>query len=265
MATFDYSKSALSVLMQPDPSYVGWGAFVSASATQRTATSFKMELAAGYVGNFKGTGFAYSGNKPIDGNITSITSTYQGSTFKISGIDWDISRFNAVQNSASLTDDRALVKEIFAGADTIKMGSANDVAHGGGGKDTIYGNDGKDTLAGNAGNDTLTGGSGKDHFLFDTKLGSTNRDTITDFKHNTDVIELERDFFGAIGSKLTSSEFYAKAGATNAHDSSDHIIYNKTTGKLYYDKDAAGGASAVHFATLSNKPQSLDHGDFLIV
>ncbi len=31
------------------------------------------------------------------------------------------------------------------------------------------------------------------------------------------------------------------------------FVYEKDTGKLYYDKDGAGGAAAVHFATLAPK------------
>jgi Ca2+-binding RTX toxin-like protein len=68
--------------------------------------------------------------------------------------------------------------------------------------------------------------------------------------------------FAAIGTSLTAGEFWAAAGATSAHDSTDHIIYDTSTGRLYYDGDAAGGASAVHFATIGNKLSTLSYTDF---
>ncbi|HYD06803.1 MAG TPA: calcium-binding protein, partial [Reyranella sp.] len=92
----------------------------------------------------------------------------------------------------------------------------------------------------------------------------SNVDTISDFKHDTDVIQLENSVFKTIGPTLEAGEFFAKRGATKAHDADDRIVYDKSTGKLYYDDDGKGGHAAVHFATLSNKP-TLDHGDFAIV
>ena len=69
---------------------------------------------------------------------------------------------------------------------------------------------------------------------------------------------------GASAAPLSKGEFYARAGATKAHDGNDRIIYDKGTGKLFFDEDGSGGHAAVHFATLSNKP-TLAHGDFMIV
>ena len=50
--------------------------------------------------------------------------------------------------------------------------------------------------------------------------------------------------------------FYSAAGATSAHDSTDRIVYNTTTGALFYDADGnqAGGDDAVQFAVLDNHP-----------
>ena len=113
----------------------------------------------------------------------------------------------------------------------------------------------------------MSGGSGADKFVFKAALSaSSNVDVITDFAHNSDLLQLDDAFFKAIGSSLSTSEFYAKAGATKASDSSDRIVYDTKTGKLYYDADGskAGGVAAIHFATLSTKP-TLDAGDFSIV
>ena len=63
---------------------------------------------------------------------------------------------------------------------------------------------------------------------------------------------------------VNTRAFYARAGATGAHDVSDRIVYDTRSGKLYYDDDGRGGHAAVHFATLSNR-SALDHGDFDIV
>lgn len=113
----------------------------------------------------------------------------------------------------------------------------------------------------------LRGAGGADRFIFSAPVGSANADTVSDFTIDKDKICLDDTVFKSIGPSLTSGEFYAKAGATAAHDYDDRIIYNRTTGALYLDEDGnkAGGKSALLFATLTNKPANLDHGDFLIL
>ena len=64
---------------------------------------------------------------------------------------------------------------------------------------------------------------------------------------------------------LDAGEFFARKGATKAHDTDDRIVYNKTTGQLFYDADGSDGpAKAMLFATLSNKA-TLTTADFDIV
>jgi Ca2+-binding RTX toxin-like protein len=151
-------------------------------------------------------------------------------------------------------------------ADRLTGDDKANLLSGNNGNDTLIGGKGIDTLIGGNGKDSLTGGDAFDWFLFNSALGSSNVDKVTDFKHDTDKIALDEDIFAAIGSSLSNDEFYARAGATRARDAEDRIIYNKTNGNLYYDADGTGTAkSAILFATLTNKPQSLDAGDFLIV
>jgi VCBS repeat-containing protein len=141
-----------------------------------------------------------------------------------------------------------------------------DSIDGRGGKDTIKAGEGNDTLIGGLGNDVLSGGSGVDRFTFNKALGPKNVDAITDFKLDIDVIALDDAIFKRIGASLSRDEFHAQAGATAAKDREDRIIYDTTSGKLYYDADGTKtGAAAIHFATLRNKPAALDHGDFMIV
>lgn len=132
--------------------------------------------------------------------------------------------------------------------------------------DTIKAREGEERLDGGLGKDTLFGRGSTDMFVFSTKLGTSNVDTIKDFVHDVDQIALDRDVFKRIGAALEDNEFFAKKGATKAHDRDDRIVYDTKTGKLYYDADGnkKGGQDAVHFATLSNKAV-LDAGDFLIV
>ncbi len=128
----------------------------------------------------------------------------------------------------------------------------------------LEGNDGNDLIQGKLGNDILTGGTGNDTFRFDTALnGSTNVDSITDFAHLEDVIQLENSIFTkltATGS-LSNANFIAGNGV--AVDANDHILYNTTTGKLYYDADGNGAGAAVQFATLIGQP-TLTASDFVI-
>lgn len=133
--------------------------------------------------------------------------------------------------------------------------------------DTIKAREGEEQLDGGLGKDTLFGRGSADTFVFSTKLGSTNVDTIKDFKPGQgDQIALDRDIFRKIGGALEDNEFFAKKDATKAHDRDDRIVYDTKSGKLYYDADGnkAGGKDAIHFATLSNKAV-LDAGDFVIV
>ncbi|RYG61404.1 MAG: calcium-binding protein [Alphaproteobacteria bacterium] len=81
-----------------------------------------------------------------------------------------------------------------SGNDTLLGGSGNDRLYGDSGNDTLNGGSGKDWLFGGHGKDTLIGGSGQDTFVFRTASDSTasaaGRDTITDFRHNQDMIDL---------------------------------------------------------------------------
>jgi Ca2+-binding RTX toxin-like protein len=127
---------------------------------------------------------------------------------------------------------------------------------------------GNDTLSGGLGNDTLTGGKGVDTFVFNSALDAlTNVDTVTDFvKTQGDRIALSKTAFAGLGDAggLAQSAFYSSASATEANDADDRIIYNTTTGNLYYDADGVGGVAAVLVAYLTGNP-TLAYGDILIV
>ena len=127
---------------------------------------------------------------------------------------------------------------------------------------TLFGNAGANTLNGGAGIDQLYGYGGADIFRFDTALGGGNVDTIADFNPADDTIQLENAVFTTLPlGFLNAIAFWT---GTAAHDTDDRIIYNQSTGALFYDPDGTAGAAAVQFATLSTKP-TISNADFAVV
>jgi serralysin len=121
---------------------------------------------------------------------------------------------------------------------------------------TLSGLDGNDTLNGGAGNDTLTGGLGNDSFIFNQTPGAANADQITDFTSGTDKIRLDGSVMTQIGASgnfaAGDARFFAAAGATGGHDADDRVVFNTTTGQLFYDADGNGAGSAQLIATLQS-------------
>jgi Ca2+-binding RTX toxin-like protein len=122
-------------------------------------------------------------------------------------------------------------------------------------RNTLLGNGAANVLDGGAGFDTLTGGAGADTFRFSSALGALkNIDRITDFSVVDDRIQLENGIFKALVNvgALSAGSLRAGANVTTAADANDFLLYNSSTGALYYDADGSGaGASAIQFATLS--------------
>lgn len=154
-----------------------------------------------------------------------------------------------------------------AAANTLKGNGGNDTLMGRNGADILAGGSGDDHLLGGLGKDKLTGSSGKDHFVFDTTPSASNVDTIVDFIVKDDTIDLENAVFkkltGAANKPLSSSQFWIGSAA---HDSNDHIIYNRATGALYYDPDGnkSHGLAEIKIATLSHNLH-MTSADFLII
>ncbi|WP_410055170.1 M10 family metallopeptidase C-terminal domain-containing protein [Microvirga sp. Mcv34] len=140
--------------------------------------------------------------------------------------------------------------------------AGNDTISGGNGSDHLIGGTGHDLLSGGLGKDTLTGGDGRDTFIFDTDPTSANTDSIRDFKPADDTIRLAKSIFTALSQNgsLVASSFWAGSGA---HDEDDRIIYNPTTGVLFYDPDGTGSATAVAVSKLAPKLK-MTHADFFI-
>jgi Ca2+-binding RTX toxin-like protein len=134
--------------------------------------------------------------------------------------------------------------------------------------DTLVGDGAANRLAGLAGSDTITGGAGTDTFVFNRAPNAlTNVDTILDFVSGTDRIEFSRAVFAGLSGTgtLSAEQFWSGAGATGAHDADDRIIYDTSTGAVYYDADGVGGVAAVQVAVLgATTHPGLVHTDVLI-
>ena len=136
-------------------------------------------------------------------------------------------------------------------ADVLIGGTGNDVLAGFGGDDQLSGGKDSDVLLGGLGNDFLDGGRAADYFAF-AEFGSANADNIAKLQ-NIDRIALDTEVFTGIGdADSTLKKKYFHKG-TEADGKNDKIIYDKKSGKLYYDQDGSGDA---HAAELIAKIQS---------
>lgn len=148
-------------------------------------------------------------------------------------------------------------------ANGITGNAGSNTLIGLGGADTLKGGEGADILAGGAGFDMLTGGAGADSFVFSIAPAAGNIDSITDYDVVADTIYLDDAVFVGLSTTgaLAAARFHIGASAA---DASDRIIYDASTGALYFDADGNGSGVEIQFATLAqNLP--LTPADFVII
>lgn len=135
----------------------------------------------------------------------------------------------------------------------------NNVLIGNSSANILNGDAGNDKLKGGLGEDTLTGGSGKDIF----QLSNLSKDTITDFSVVDDTIQLENSVFTklTVNGDLKAANFRI---GTAAIDANDYVIYNSTTGALFYDADGNGVGVATQIALLGMNLE-LTNKDFFVI
>ena len=223
---------------------------------------------ADYFGSFK-----YKNGDIASGTVTKY-NYWEGDVIQYSATELKLNA-KSVQNLVNSGDSFGLMKIAFKGNDVIDASSLGDTSPGEvenillgfDGNDAIYGSDGKDLIDGGSGNDfiygyagddlilgglgkdTLTGGSGNNDFYFDTKLSSSNVDTITDFVSGDygDFLVLDENIFTIPFGDLADNLVIG----SKALDSDDYLIFNPKTYTLSYDADGSGSGKAVAFVVLT--------------
>ena len=132
---------------------------------------------------------------------------------------------------------------------------------------TLVGNTTDNTINGASGNDTLTGGQGNDTFAFNSKLGASNIDTITDFTSGADKIALDDAIFIKIKgmSNLTDNLYIQSIPGISTQDSNDYLFYDFESGRLYYDADGSGAKSVAVVIAIVGSATEITAVDFVIV
>jgi Ca2+-binding RTX toxin-like protein len=147
----------------------------------------------------------------------------------------------------------------------VGASDGGQVLTGNGLRNGIQGGSGNDTINGWIGADFLRGGLGNDVFVFSAPLLAA--DKIEDFA-TVDTIRLVASaggpFVGLALGVLDQTAFRLIGVGGLSLDADDRILYESSTGKLYYDADGSGSAAQIWFATLTNHA-SISAADFSVV
>lgn len=162
------------------------------------------------------------------------------------------SDFSVIANSSQivLRGDNAITIKSIDGYE-FDAGEGNDKITGGIGDDVLIGGQGKDTLIGGKGNDTFV--LRKNDYDFSSSK-TIFPDTISDFKFvvggEQDEVVLEG--FGDKASFKTLTE--ARTAGSTAN-----VIYESSTGKLWYNDDSDSGlVGVINFASVKGIPITND-------
>lgn len=194
-----------------------------------------------------------AGNDKMDGGLGIDTADYSGA-----GAGVTVSLGKASQDTIGAGRDLLQKIENLTGSgfDDILTGSTIG--------NVIKGGAGGDKIAGGLGNDILYGNDGADIFIFNSAfIAGNNIDQIMDFSVTDDTISLKKGMFSKLtaAGALVDDAFWT---GNAAHDLTDRIIYDQTTGALYYDADGSGTAFVQkQFATIANSAV-LTASDFVV-
>ncbi|MCW3849418.1 hypothetical protein OF829_19445 [Sphingomonas sp. LB-2] len=210
------------------------------------------------------------GNDTIDGDF-GVDTMYGGrgdDTFYVDddgdlAVEYGGEGHDTVISSITYSLAGQYIEDLFLQCGADIDGTGNSLANtliGNCGDNVLSGMDGNDKIYGDGGYDTLIGGNGADEFWFDTADDGTF-DTIADFQAGLDSIHLDLSVFTALAGEgaLDAGAFVIGSAAL---DADDRIIYDDTTGAIWYDEDGDGAAAAILFAQVT-PGTVLTAGDFI--
>ncbi|MBM6595681.1 M10 family metallopeptidase C-terminal domain-containing protein [Microvirga pudoricolor] len=139
------------------------------------------------------------------------------------------------------------------GNDTLEGFGGDDILRGGADHDYISGGEGADTLSGGLGRNELSGGPGNDLYVFDFNPYSIKAEPsiILDFLSSEDDIALDQTVFKGLTFDRNGLWYGCLEIGSKPKDASDHVIYDPSNGRLYYDEDGIGPIGQLHIATIN--------------
>jgi serralysin len=155
----------------------------------------------------------------------------------------------------------------FTSIERVLTGNFNDTLTGNGASQTLTGQGGADTIWGAGGTDTLWGGTGTDAFVF-REMGTANAERISDFASGSDKLHLDDAAFSAIGvmGNFAASDARFKANSSGtATETNDRVVFNTSTGQLYYDADGSGSGAAAQLIATVQAGASVASADIVVV
>jgi len=166
--------------------------------------------------------------------------------------------FDTVLSSVSRTLGPNVENLVLTGSNAINGtgNTDNNGITGNGADNALNGSDGNDTLTGLNGHDALTGGTGADGFVYSGTLAAANSDTVADFVHGSDHLDLDNNVLTALAvGDLAATRFKSATDITGTGgatvDPSDRILYDSDSGKVFYDPDGNGAAGRTLIFTLT--------------
>ena len=158
--------------------------------------------------------------------------------------------------------DYTLPDNVERGAATYANGLSAFNLTGNSLNNELSGNDGANWLDGKLGRDILTGYGGADTFAFTTKVDGDNADLFVGFEVGIDKIALDDAVFTQLtAGALPDSVFHI---GREAADADDRILYEASTGNLFYDPDGTGPLASQYFASM-HEGLNLSASDFIVI
>jgi Ca2+-binding RTX toxin-like protein len=155
---------------------------------------------------------------------------------------------------------------------TLTGTSGDDTMLGLGGNDTLNGGEGNDTLIGGAGADTMTGGAGNDVFVYHAIVGGvaesgpadTARDTITDFVHLSDMIDLSTIDATTGAARSNRGDQAFEFAGQNTDVVAHSVTWFEIDGNTIIQADVNGNTTADFAIVLTGTGKNLTAQDFFL-